>query len=316
MNNFRIISIILSLCTLCLAQNLDYFGTPYYLWISTYTPGSAGYQNGWLPGGTGYYHQEGADNIKDALSTALAAKYPSIRFGWSDNNQSNFTLSSFNSTAASYEINYVHTHGNDDLITFWPQNELGYIRSGYGPTLVLSGYCKHLLLYSCLTMYDINDISTIFKGGHSISGSACQTYNFDKKYCHKHWLLGKWHCHDEDHQSYRLGSWFAEYFINQGLSIAQSWKQALCKTQYEFAGHGVHAKTYGLWGNVSNYGTYTGPLETITNFYNGALWLNQQDMNDYPHVAGRIIDHSGSNGIIGYISATGTPNYDYLNVLP
>ncbi len=317
MNNIRIITIILSLCTLCLGQNLDYFGTPYYLWVSTFTPGSVGYQNNWQPGGTGYYHQEGADNIRNAFATTLAAMYPSTSYSGNDYNQSNFTVANFNSAAARSEINYIHTHGNDDLITLWPQNEIGYIRPGYGPTLVMSGYCKHLLLYSCLTMYDINDIGVVFKGGHSISGSACNTYNFDKRYCHKHWFLGSTHCHDEDHQSYRLGSWFAEYFVNQGLTVTESWKQALYKTQYEFGGHGAHPKTYGLFGYLSNYGTYTGPLETVTNFYNGALWLNQQDMNDYPHtVGGRIINHDSHTGIIGYISATGTPNYDYLNVLP
>jgi hypothetical protein len=202
------------------------------------------------------------------------------------------------------------------MLTFWPEEQRGWLNDFPNP-IFTSGWNRILLMKSCLTLYDTYYIDHVFKGGHSVSGSKSNMYATPGSYRHKHCLFCKKHTHR--YVDYSIGRWFAEYFINQKKTVFESWRGAIAKEQYEYAVHyyengGAYPATFGLYGYIPSRGTiYNGPTEKFESMYNGALWLNSSDKNDFPFHTGEVL--SGST-IMGLSSKFGSPSYNGVVLIP
>ena len=286
----------------------DYFGVPYYWWILTLQPGNDGYENGWLSGGASSYYEEGASVFRDFLYDRIASKYPSVWKNKYNLQGSSFTRSQFSGYSPGYEIVYVHTHGNDGRITFWPEYERGYFRPGYTQTLHLYNYTKYLCMKSCLVLYSgPNNWDETFKGVHGVLGSRSLTYNFRNKVW-DFWPF-KWHYES----SYDLGDFFSKKFIDEGKNIWSSWKEALGETQAR-GGHGCQPAMVDLGGYMSGHGWINTCTETFANMYNAALWMSEADQTAYPCALGGKVLSSASLTLRW--ATYGTPSWDDLDIWP
>jgi len=293
------------------SQYPGYVGIPPYFWIATFHPGDAGYQNNWANNNSDFVWQLTADEVRNRMSTALQNNYYPLGYVANDYKGANFNYNDFNSILNQHEFAFIYTHGNHNSMTFWPDEERGYFYRDLNP-IYMSGWNRIVLAKVCLLLYSTNYIDNAFKGGHSLSGSKSSMNAKGSSYRHRHCYVfcGK---HKHSYTDNSIGKYFSEYFINQKKSVWESWRVAIQEEQYDYTNVGAHPTTCGVHGYVPSMGKYYDTTqEKFETMYNGALWLNEQDRNNFYSSSGEVVRYGF---IITRHEKFGSPNYDGVKPL-
>lgn len=286
------------------------FQTPADIWVGTFSPGAAGYQNGWLNWGSNFERSTNA--FATSMSAALKAKFPSLSVQTKQFTGADLAATSFrpqiSSSGSMYEMLFIGTHGNAARLAQWGQNSTtsSFSNSMFLYTEVFNsdwasramqfgGWNRWVFLESCYAMNDMPEIrwSTSLKGAHAVFGNKALIYIFD--YYERKFVCGWSGCgmvtrNANSHDSYLFEAF--PYDWTGGRGMWEAFRDRVVSVQYNAGGFPTWPAAAGVYGLVYGQNSlptvFDGTMETVNSIYDGAVWLNAADKAAYPSSKGEV----------------------------
>lgn len=200
--------------------------------------------------------KETADALVNSFKSNLKDNYPNTNFTSTQYYNSSVTKSRFTGkTPDEYNFVFYKGHGNVNVISMWPKNELVYNTSKK-----FGGNTYWVLLRTCLVFKNGEaDQEPWFNGVHSILGYSSKSKNYDKyKHYYRCGFLNIGQC-SYSRASYYVERDFATNWIKEKQGIWESYKNAVYKWIYKEQGLGVEPKIVYRYGYVD--GKFFDPWE-------------------------------------------------------
>lgn len=308
--NFHVILATLALAGSALAAN-GRFQAPPYIWVATFTPGAAGYQNGWKEWGSSF--EASANAFATNMPAALRAKFPSMSVQADQYTGAELAATSFRpqnaSSASQYEMLYIGTHGNAARLGGWAQNSTTdtWANSMFlyheiwnadmaSRSLQFGGWNRWVFLNACYAMNNMPEIrwATSLKGAHAVFGSLSLVFVFDNY--QRNFVCGWSGCgmvtrNALSHDAYTWEALPTDW--TGGKPMWDAFRDRLVNVQYTMGGYPAWPAAAGVYGLVYGQNSlpslFDGTMETADKIYDGAVWLTAADKAAYPSSQGEVV---------------------------